>query len=131
MGPMTLRLRSGPARVVVEHEGRRHVATVARDGRRAWVHIGGHVFIVEPRRAESRRGSAAADHDALSPPMPATVARVHVKAGDAVINGDVIVLLEAMKMELPIRAPRDGVIARVNCRAGEMVQPGTPLVDLE
>ncbi|HUF23183.1 MAG TPA: biotin/lipoyl-containing protein [Vicinamibacterales bacterium] len=95
------------------------------------MHVGGHVFVIEPRRAESRRGSAAADHDALSSPMPATVVRVDVKPGDAVVNGDVIVLLEAMKMELPIRAPRDGIVARVNCRAGEMVQPGEPLVDLE
>ena len=110
---------------------RRYLATVAWEGRRAWVHVGGHVFLIEPQRAESRRGSAAADHDALSPPMPATVVRVDVKPGDAVVNGDVIVLLEAMKMELPIRAPRDGIVARVNCRAGEMVQPGEPLVDLE
>lgn len=127
---MTLRLRSGPARVEVEQDGRRYVATVAWEGRRAWVHVGGHVFVIEPQRTQSR-GSAAADHDALSPPMPATVVRVDVRPGDAVVNGDVIILLEAMKMELPIRAPRDGVVARVNCRAGEMVQPGIPLVNLE
>lgn len=118
-------------RVVVERDGRRYTATVAWDGRRAWVHVGGQVFVIDPARAEHRRGSAAADHDALSPPMPATVARIHVKAGDGVTNGDILVLLEAMKMELPVRAPRDGVVARVNCREGDMVQPGEPLLDLE
>src|SRR5688500_1196343 len=114
---------------VVTVDGRRYVATVAWEGRRAWVHVGGHVFVIEPRGSEGRHAGGAADLDALSPPMPATVTRVDVKAGDAVKTGDVIVLLEAMKMELPIRAPRDGIIARVKCRAGELVQPGTPLVD--
>jgi 3-methylcrotonyl-CoA carboxylase alpha subunit len=114
----------------VIRDGRRHVATVAWEGRRAWVHVDGHVIVVEPTREEGRRGSGAADVDALSAPMPATVARINVKAGDSVAAGDVIVLLEAMKMELPIRAPRDGVIGRINCRAGELVQPGEPLVEL-
>lgn len=109
---------------------RGRTATVARDGQRAWVHVGGHVFVIEPRKPSGPRGSAAADQDALSPPMPATVTRINVKPGDGVKNGDVIVLLEAMKMELPIRAPHDAAIARVNCRVGDLVQPGTPLVDL-
>lgn len=117
-------------KVDVRRDGRRYVATVVWEGRRAWVHVGGRVILVEPGREESRRGSAAAESDALSAPMPATVARINVAAGDHVTNGDVILLLEAMKMELPIRAPRDGVISRVNCRAGELVQPGVPLVDL-
>lgn len=117
-------------KVDVRRDGRRYVATVVWEGRRAWVHVGGRVILVEPGREEGRRGSAAAEGDALSAPMPATVARINVSTGDRVSNGDVILLLEAMKMELPIRAPRDGVIGRINCRAGELVQPGTPLVDL-
>lgn len=113
----------------VDVQGR--TATVAREGTRSWVHVAGHVFVIEPSGSTRPRVGAAADHDALSPPMPATVARINVKPGDRVKNGDVVVLLEAMKMELPIRAPHDAVIARVNCRVGELVQPGTALVDLE
>lgn len=118
-------------RTTVTAGDKRYVATVAWEGRRAWVHVGGHVFVIEPRGSEGRSAGASADVDALSPPMPATVVRVEVKAGDTVAAGDLVVLLEAMKMELPLRAPRDGIVARVNCRAGELVQPGTPLVDLE
>lgn len=118
-------------RVAVRVGDRRLAATVARDGRRVWVHLDGRVFVIEPDEPRARKGSAAADHDALSAPMPATVTRVDVKAGDAVKDGDVVALLEAMKMELPIRAPRDGVVARVNCKAGDLVQPGEALVDLE
>ena len=127
---MTLRHRSGQ-KVEVSRGDRRYIATVARDGRRSWVHVAGHVFVIDPSSSDARRGSSAADHDALSAPMPATVTKINVKAGDAVKDGDVIVLLEAMKMELPIRAPHDGVVKKLNCRAGELVQPGSPLVDFE
>ena len=118
-------------KITVRVGNRDVVATLVRDGRRTWAHAGGHVFVVDPPEPGGRRSAAAADHDALSAPMPATVVRVNVSAGDAVADGDIVVLLEAMKMELPIRAPRAGVVKRVNCRAGELVQPGVPLVDLE
>ena len=45
--------------------------------------------------------------------------------------GDVVVLLEAMKMELPIRADTDGTVASVSCKPGDLVQPGVPLVEIE
>jgi 3-methylcrotonyl-CoA carboxylase alpha subunit len=63
--------------------------------------------------------------------MPATVIRVLVAPGATVARGDTLVMLEAMKMELPIRAPRDGVVRAVHCQSGELVQPGVNLLDLE
>jgi biotin carboxyl carrier protein len=57
--------------------------------------------------------------------------RIAVKPGDAVKDGDVLIALEAMKMELPIRAPRDGVVRAVHCQPGDMVQPGQVLLDLD
>jgi 3-methylcrotonyl-CoA carboxylase alpha subunit len=85
---------------------------------------------VEPaERARSRRGSSG--NEGLAAPMPATVIKVLVEPGAQVQRGDVLVLLEAMKMELPIRAPRDGRVKALHCRPGELVQPGTALVDLE
>jgi oxaloacetate decarboxylase alpha subunit len=63
--------------------------------------------------------------------MPATVLKIGVGAGDAVRKGDVIVLLEAMKMELPVRAMADGVVAAVHCREGELVQADAPLVEMQ
>ena len=62
--------------------------------------------------------------------MPATVRRVLVKPEDTVHPGDPLIILEAMKMELPIRATADGVVRAVNCREGELVQPGVTLVDI-
>src|SRR5690606_21356026 len=83
-------------RVPVQVDGRQMYATVVREGRRAWVHLAGRVFVIEPDDSGPRRGGSAADHDALTSPMPATVTRINVSAGDAVSDGDVILLLEAM-----------------------------------
>ena len=68
---------------------------------------------------------------ALAAPMPATVASIHVTAGQEVDVGDLLVMLEAMKMELPIRAPRAGRVKTIACQRGELVQPGVSLVELE
>jgi 3-methylcrotonyl-CoA carboxylase alpha subunit len=61
--------------------------------------------------------------------MPATVLKIHVKPGDAVKKGDTVLLLEAMKMELPIRAASDGIVATVSCREGELVPADATLVE--
>ncbi len=79
----------------------------------------------------SRGPAGVSGSDALSSPMPATVAGVEVNAGDMVTAGDLLVTLEAMKMELPIRSPRDGRVKAVNCQKGDLVQPGVPLVELD
>jgi 3-methylcrotonyl-CoA carboxylase alpha subunit len=78
-------------------------------------------------RPPRRRRAAAGD---LAAPMPATVIRVAVAPGDTVSAGAVLIVLEAMKMELAIHAPRDGVVDAVHCQVGQLVQPGVPLLDL-
>ena len=62
--------------------------------------------------------------------MPATVVRIEVSPGQTVAKDSLLVMLEAMKMELPIRAPRDGRVTAIHCRAGEIVQPGVPLLEI-
>ena len=64
-------------------------------------------------------------------PMPATVVAIHVTPGQVVAEGDTLIVLEAMKMELPIRAPRNGVVKTVACATGELVQPGVNLLEFE
>ena len=66
---------------------------------------------------------------AVTAPMPATVLRINVKPGDAVKKGDVLVLLEAMKMELPVRATDAGVVAAIRCREGELVDADAVLLE--
>ena len=104
-------------------------AVVAGDT--VWVTVAGEVFAFVVTHGAARTRTGASHQDAFTPPMSATVVRIAVKPGDAVKDGDVLIALEAMKMELPIRAPRDGVVRAVNCRQGELVQPGDVLLELE
>jgi acetyl/propionyl-CoA carboxylase alpha subunit len=96
-----------------------------------WVTVGGEVFSFTVAHGARRAKSETRDHDAFTPPMSATVVRIAVKPGDAVKDGDVLIALEAMKMELPIRAPRDGVVRAVHCEPGDLVQPDQVLLELD
>lgn len=86
-----------------------------------------HLLRVE----ESGRKRAQHTESALSSPMPGKVIRVLKAAGETVLKGESIVVVEAMKMELPIKAPREGVIKAIQCQPGEKVAAGVTLVELE
>ena len=93
-----------------------------------WVYYDGCVYELEVQEEGSRRRTA--HPGSLSAPMPATVRQIRVAVGDAVARGDTLIVLEAMKMELPVRANADGTVAAVHCKEGDLVQPGRPLIDL-
>lgn len=69
-----------------------------------------------------------ADGETISAPMPGNIIRVDVKEGDKVTAGQVLVILEAMKMENEIVAPKDGTVAQVVTSKGAVVETGSPLV---
>ena len=94
--------------------------------------IEGRTYVVEGRDGDRRiRGRHTDDEVALSAPMPATVIAVQVTPGQEVAEGDLLIMLEAMKMELPIKSPRKGRVKSIACREGELVQPGVSLLELE
>lgn len=68
--------------------------------------------------------------ETVDSPMPGTVLDIKVKAGEAVKEGQVILILEAMKMENEIVAPKDGTIAAIHITKGASVDSGTALVSL-
>ncbi len=113
----------------VEDGARVMTAHAVRDGGTAWIWLDGHLFEITP--PASTRARAPHDDDALMPQMSAKVIRVLVAAGQTVASGDLLVVLEAMKMELPIRAPRAGVVKTLRCAEGDLVQPGTPVLDMQ
>jgi biotin carboxyl carrier protein len=64
-------------------------------------------------------------------PMPGLVVRVLVHEGERVTRGQVLLMVEAMKMEHTLRAPRDGVVRRLAAEAGKLVESGAALLEIE
>ena len=73
---------------------------------------------------------APAGAQTISAPMPGTILKVNVSNGQAVKKGDVLMVLEAMKMENEILAPNDGTVSSVNVAQGATVESGTVLCSL-
>jgi 3-methylcrotonyl-CoA carboxylase alpha subunit len=121
----------GRGRFLLHDGARATLAYAVTDGADAWVWLDGHAYLVRP--AEPARADSRIETDALAmeAPMPATVRAIAVTVGQSVVRGDVLIVLEAMKMELAIKASRDGIIRAVRCAPGDMVQPGALLVEFE
>ena len=80
-----------------------------------------------PVAAPTPAAAPAAGDEAVTAPMPGTILAVNVAVGDTVKKGDVLMILEAMKMENEINSPRDGKIVAVNTSKGSMVESGAQL----
>ncbi len=122
------RLGDGTYRVSIE--GHRFAVVVARGTHTDWGCIDGRTYRW-PRGPRDGRAPPDTDDTPIAATTPATVTAVKVAAGQTVARGDTLVVLEAMKMEIPLRAPRDGRVTAVRCREGDQVDPGVPLVELE
>jgi 3-methylcrotonyl-CoA carboxylase alpha subunit len=117
---------------LVDDGNRRVRVAVASDANGTWVFTNGQVARLDSGTqapSASRRRSPGAQN--VMSPMPATVVAIHAVAGQTVTEGETIIVLEAMKMELPIKAPRSGVVKTVHCAKGDLVQPGVNLLELE
>lgn len=101
----------------------RHRAARAPQG--TWVFLRGRSYFVEAVRA-SRPGHSqpGADDGTVVTPMPGKIFKLLVGKGDTVKAGQELVVLEAMKMEHALKAPRDGKIAELKVLAGELVESG-------
>ena len=123
--------RLGNGRYAIVTGTRRRLGYAIRNGGDTWVFVDGRVHVISTAPTAGRPTARRDDEFALAAPMPATVAAVHVTPGQPVARGDVLITLEAMKMELAIKAPRDGSVRAIACSVGDLVQPGVPLVELE
>jgi 3-methylcrotonyl-CoA carboxylase alpha subunit len=123
------------SRTIARTESERFAGDVRIDERGVAVTIEGtttrFAFAAPPDLERASRGGAGAGSDAVSAPMPGRVLKVAVEPGDTVAERDLLVVLEAMKMEHRIEALRDGVVKSVAVTAGALVAGGAPLVELE
>ncbi len=114
----------------VRSGGRATRCAVARGRRGLWVSCEGRSWLLEEERPETAaKGAPSADE--LRAPMTGRVVQVVVVPGSTVSEGDLLLTIEAMKMEFRLVAPEDGVIAEVRCEAGARVELGELLVVLE
>ena len=122
---------TAPARqtIVVEVDGKR--IEVSLPARLAAASGGASATLgAAPRRRGGAGAVVTATGDSVKAPMQATIVKLAVAEGDSVVKGDLILVLEAMKMEQPIAAHKDGVIANVNAAVGETVSSGYLLLDI-
>jgi biotin carboxyl carrier protein len=83
-----------------------------------------------PEAPKAAPAAAPAGSTVVNAPMPGTILDIKVKVGDTVKSGDVLCILEAMKMENEIMAPKDGTVVAVNTSKGASVNNGDALVSL-
>lgn len=96
------------------------------DKRQLWVD--GRALVAERVR---QRGGGPAAQGSLASVIPAVVSQILVAVGDEVEAGNKLILLESMKMVIPIQAPHAGRVTRILCEPGESVPAGVPLVEVE
>jgi acetyl-CoA/propionyl-CoA carboxylase, biotin carboxylase, biotin carboxyl carrier protein len=123
----------------IEATDTRHSVVVEVDGKRLEVTVPDSLLPTSqrvhkpqaPARSQTSGGSGGSGGNSVASPMQATVIKVEVKPGDAVVKGQTVVVLEAMKMEQSIPAPRDGVVASVGAEVGTTIKAGHVLITLE
>ena len=121
----------GAVHIDLEIDGLRSLVRVVRDGDVAYIHAGGRTTLrlgIEPRFDVPGSDLPAGG---LVAPMPGVVLDVRCAPGDPVSAGDVLIVLEAMKMEHHIAAPADGTVTEVPITAGQQVENGALLVTLD
>ncbi len=118
---------SAGGRRVIEH------LAVAVDGDDVHIHLDGHTHTLRFEHALERLAqlNEAGAADAIRATMPGSLISLAVAAGDAVKKGQTLLVMESMKMETTIVAPRDGVIAEVLVAAGQTFDKDAVLLSLE
>jgi len=129
-GPsMVVEAARTPHGLAVAVDGHHHDLVVATEGDATWVGLGGLVITLLEPPLVAPGGRPSTVHGAMTSPMPGQVVAVAVSVGDDVAEGQVLVSIEAMKMEHAILAPFDGTVAQV-CSIGDQVQVGDLVVSI-
>jgi 3-methylcrotonyl-CoA carboxylase alpha subunit len=110
-------------------DGRTALVPFVLQGTEVWFSLDGEIWNVDVAEKGARAKARHRDHS-MSAPMPGIVLKILVTVGQQVTKGTPLLILEAMKMEHQIVAPRDGTVAAIHCREGELVQPGVDLVEI-
>jgi 3-methylcrotonyl-CoA carboxylase alpha subunit len=107
------------------------IRTIPADAEKNWVRVNGMTFAVRPYLDTARLGGAAMADGTVTAPLMGQVLAANANVGDQVDKGDVLVILESMKMEIRISAPAAGRVTAVHCQVGGNVERGAVIVEIE
>jgi len=111
-------------------DGKRVTAYISSDNAKRWVTINGRTTLLT-KSSGAKRGGAKHDHSGeLTAPMPGQVRAVNVGEGDAVTKGQTLMVLEAMKMEIKVQSPMDGMVSSLSVEAGQTVEREQILIEI-
>ena len=112
--------------------GERVTAYVSADGAKRWVTLNGQTVVLT-KQSGTRRSGGGHHHTAgeLTAPMPGQVRAVNVSEGEAVVKGQTLMVLEAMKMEIRIQATQAGVVSKLFVKPGQTVEREQILIEVK
>ncbi|GAB3433996.1 biotin carboxylase N-terminal domain-containing protein [Phycicoccus ginsengisoli] len=131
---------AGPVAEAPEDAGERQTVVVEVGGKRLEVVLPGGLSLggggtatrkKAPRRSSAAKGGGAASGDSLTAPMQGTIVKIAVEEGQQVEAGELVVVLEAMKMEQPINAHKAGTITGLAAEVGQTVTNGAVLAEIK
>src|SRR5215216_2785316 len=112
-------------------DGKRTTAYVSSDNTKRWVTVNGQTFVLIKSSGAKQRGAGHDHASELAAPMPGQVRAVNVSEEESVKKGQTLLVLEAMKMEIRIQAPRDGKVKKLLVKQGQTVEREQVLIEIE
>lgn len=114
--------------IEIEVEGRRIRAASARDARGIWISLQGRLYLFEVPHRHAGAAMDAESSGEVPAPMTGRVVAVEAREGAPVREGDLLLTIEAMKMEFKVTAPASGPVRQVACAPGDRVELGQVLI---
>ena len=111
-------------------DGQHLTAYVSSDNAKRWVTVNGQTCVLTKSSGARKGGYAPHAAGELTAPMPGQVRAVNISEGDAVTKGQTLLVLEAMKMEIRVHAPRDGVVKKLFVKQGQTVEREQILIEI-
>src|SRR5215208_1120065 len=103
-------------------DDKRVIAYISSDNAKRWVTVNGQTFVLTKSSGAKQRGTGHDHASELAAPMPGQVRAVNVSEEESVKKGQTLLVLEAMKMEIRIQAPRDGKVKKLLVKQGQTVE---------
>ena len=110
-----------------------HNVYLVKDNAKTYLSVDGEYYIFELEKGKSTRTKAGVQQkgNGVSSPMPGLIVKVPVSIGDKVSSGTILAIVEAMKMQNELPAPRDGTVKNINFKEGEQVDAMQVIVELD